>query len=52
MMSPNIQKPFYCGLITHNLLEGKLIEGGMKKLFQKRFFLKVNEGSKKNSHGF
>lgn len=52
MMSRIFKNPFYCGLIAHNLLEGKLIEGVHEKVISKEIFLKVNEVQKQNSHGF
>lgn len=52
MMSRIFKNPFYCGLIAHNLLEGKLIEGVHEKIISKEIFLKVNEVQKQNSHGF
>lgn len=34
--------PFYCGLISHKLLDGEIIEGIQPPLILKELFLKVN----------
>jgi site-specific DNA recombinase len=36
------KKPFYCGIINHGLLNGKVIEGNHPKLISQELFLKVN----------
>ena len=51
-MSVIFKNPFYCGLMAHNALEGKLIEGSHEKLISKELFLKVNEIQSHNPHGF
>ncbi|MHB8261008.1 MAG: recombinase family protein [Bacteroidia bacterium] len=51
-LSVIFKNPFYCGLMAHNALEGKLIEGRHEKLITKDIFLKVNEVQNKNSHGY
>ncbi len=51
-MSAIFKNPFYCGLMAHNLLEGKLIEGNHEKLISKEIFLKVNDLQSKNAHGY
>ncbi len=51
-MSTIFRNPFYCGMISHNLLEGKLVEGKHEKLISKEIFLKVNEIQNKNSFGY
>jgi len=35
-------KPFYCGLINHGLLEGKIVQGNHEPLISQEIFLKVN----------
>jgi site-specific DNA recombinase len=35
--------PFYCGLIAHGMLDGKVIEGHHEILISREIFLKVNE---------
>lgn len=37
------KKPFYCGLINHGLLDGKVVEGNHEPLISKELFLKVND---------
>lgn len=40
--------PFYCGMIAHGMLNGKVIEGKHEKMIRREVFLKVNgiiEGS-------
>ena len=42
--------PFYCGMISHGMLNGKVIEGRHEKMISREIFLKVNgiiEGSTK-----
>ncbi|MHB8261361.1 MAG: recombinase family protein [Bacteroidia bacterium] len=51
-MSVVFKNPFYCGLMAHNVLEGKLIEGKHEKLISKELFLKVNDIQNKNAHGY
>jgi DNA invertase Pin-like site-specific DNA recombinase len=36
------KKPFYCGIINHGLLNGKVIQGNHPKLISQELFLKVN----------
>jgi site-specific DNA recombinase len=43
-----LTNPFYCGMIAHGMLNGKVIEGKHEKLISREMFLKVNrilEGS-------
>ena len=51
-LSTIFRNPFYCGMISHNLLEGRLVEGKHEKLISKEIFLKVNEIQNKNSYGY
>ncbi len=37
-----LKNPFYCGLIAHGMLDGKVIEGTHEKLISKEVFLRVN----------
>ena len=37
-----LQNPVYCGLISHNLLNGELLPGKWKPLVSKELFLKAN----------
>jgi len=47
-----LRNPFYCGLIAHNSLEGKLIEGNHEKLISREVFLKVNNLVNERTHGY
>ena len=51
-MSSIFRNPFYCGLLSHNLLEGQVVEGGHEKLISREIFLKVNEVQNRNAHGY
>ena len=42
-LSKLFRKPFYCGVMNHKMLEGRVIEGTHEKLISKELFLKVNE---------
>ncbi|MDI9319823.1 MAG: recombinase family protein [Phycisphaerales bacterium] len=41
-----LKNPFYCGLIAHGLLNGRIVDGMHEKLISQDLFLKVNELSK------
>jgi len=43
---------FYCGLITHKLLDGKLIEGNHEPLVSKEMFLRVNHINTRRPKGY
>lgn len=47
-----LRNPFYCGLISHNLLEGKVVEGKQEKLVSRELFLKANSALDENTHGY
>ena len=51
-VSDMLRNPFYCGLIAHSSLEGKLIEGNQEKAVSKELFLQVNGLLAKNSYGY
>ena len=36
------KRPFYCGIINHGLLEGKIVEGEHERMVSPEIFLKVN----------
>lgn len=42
-LSKLFRKPFYCGVMNHRMLEGRVIEGTHEKLISKELFLKVNQ---------
>ncbi len=47
------KNPFYCGLITHGLLEdGEVVEGQHEPLITRQMFLKVNGLQAQNAHGY
>ena len=37
------KKPFYCGIINHKLLDGRITEGTHEKLVSREIFLKAND---------
>ncbi len=47
-----LRNPFYCGLLSHKCLEGKLIEGSQEKLVSRELFLKANGMLDNNTHGY
>ena len=51
-ISEILQNPFYCGMLSHSLLEGEIVEGKHEKLISKELFLKANEQQSKNSYGY
>jgi site-specific DNA recombinase len=51
-ISKIFHNPFYCGMLAHNLLDGKVIEGKHEKLISKELFLEVNNIMVKNAHGY
>jgi len=44
------KKPFYCGLINHGMLNGRIVEGNHEKLVSPEIFLKVNDIHVKSSN--
>lgn len=46
------KNPVYCGLITHSLLEGQVIEGKHPAIVSKTVFLKVNGIQAKNNQNY
>ncbi|MEO6303249.1 MAG: recombinase family protein [Bacteroidia bacterium] len=44
-----LKNPFYCGILSHNWLNGKLIEGNHEKLITKEIFLKANDMKARNA---
>lgn len=43
-----LQNPFYCGLMAHGMLDGKVIEGTHPALISKELFLEVNRIKQQN----
>ncbi len=46
------KNPVYCGLLSHSLLEGEVIQGIHPAIVSKDIFLKVNGIQAKNHHGY
>lgn len=42
-MSRVMRNPLYCGLMAHNVLEGKIVEGNHEPLISKKMFLAVTQ---------
>ncbi len=51
-ISALFKNPFYCGLLSHNALEGELVEGHHEKLVSREIFLEVNGILSTNHHGY
>ena len=43
-----LSNPFYCGILSHNLLNGEVIEGRHEKLISKEIFLLANNVKSRN----
>ncbi len=46
------RNPFYCGILTHNLLEGEVMAGKHEKLITPQVFFQVNHIQSNNVHGY
>ncbi len=46
-----LANPFYCGLLCHGMLEGRVIDGTHEKLISKELFLRVNNLEKPAHYG-
>lgn len=51
-LSGYFRNPFYCGLMAHSALGGKLIEGKHEVMVPKDVFLKVNDLLSRNTQGY
>src|SRR5882672_3762175 len=51
-LSEILRNPFYCGYLSHNLLEGQVIKGNHEALITEEAFLQANEMLKKNAQGY
>jgi site-specific DNA recombinase len=51
-LSRILRNPFYCGLMSHNCLDGKLVEGRHEKLVPKEIFLKANGVLSNNNQNY
>lgn len=47
-----LRNPFYCGYISHNLLEGQLVKGKHPALISEELFLRTHDVMKKITTGF
>ena len=48
-MSSIFRNPFYCGLLSDNLIERQVVDGYYEKLISNEIFLKVNEVQYRNA---
>ncbi len=51
-LSEIFRNPFYCGLITHTLLEGQTVKGKHQALISEEIFLQVNNMINEKHFGF
>lgn len=51
-MSRIFKNPFYCGMLSHSVLEGKLVKGNQEECISEEIFLKANEVLSKLPHGY
>jgi site-specific DNA recombinase len=46
------RNPFYCGVMSHNLLNGEVVKGKHEQLISEEIFFKVNELTAKHPQGY
>jgi site-specific DNA recombinase len=51
-ISRMFRNPFYCGLLSHVALQGKLVKGNHEKCVSQEIFLKANQVLQKNPQGY
>lgn len=51
-ISAILQNPFYCGLLSHKMLQGELVQGNHEPLVSRELFLRVNGLLQHNHHGY
>ena len=51
-LSELFRNPFYCGYISHSLLDGQVIKGMHDPLISEEVFLRANDMLKKNAFGY
>lgn len=51
-VSDFLRNPFYCGLLVHSSLEGRVVDGIQEKVISKEIFLKVNGLLAQNHFGY
>lgn len=47
-----LRNPFYCGLLSHNMLDGAIVQGNHEPLISRELFLKVNGVMDTHTHGY
>lgn len=47
-----LKNPFYCGFLSHNLLEGKLVPGNHEPIVSQELFMRAHEIKSGNSGGY
>ncbi len=45
------KNPFYCGMLAHKMLNGRLVEGKHEKMISQELFMKINSVGPKNPKG-
>ncbi len=51
-ISEHLRNPFYCGYMSHKLLDGKLVKGIHEAIISHELFIKANIEVEKNEHGY
>ncbi len=51
-LTDTLRNPFYCGYISHKLLDGEVVRGKHPALISEDVFLEVNDIVKKNAQGY
>ncbi len=51
-ISDILKNPFNCGIISHNLLDGQVVEGNHEKMVSKELFLRANAVKQGNQGGY
>lgn len=51
-LSEIFRNPFYCGYLSHTLLEGQVIKGTHEGIVSKELFLRANDALSNNAYGY
>ncbi len=51
-LSETFRNPFYCGFLSHGLLEGQVVAGKHEPIVSEELFLRANDALKKNAYGY
>jgi site-specific DNA recombinase len=51
-LSEILRNPFYCGYLSHNLLDGQVVKGKHEGVISEELFLRANDILKKNTTGY